>query len=354
MSDAVVWSVLGQVSGNDLGVTLPHEHLFVDLTCYWGLNGAGPGSATEPLEMSKLALTRSNPFLLRDNCLLADWGVAIDEALEYRRLGGGTVVDVTLPEIGRDPRGLRRVAEATGLTVIAGCGHYVHIAHPAGLADESVEAIAERLVAELTEGIGDTGVRPGVIGEIGTSAPIHPDELKVLRAAARAHRVTGAPVTVHLHPGGRTGHDVLDAIAAEGGDLTRVVLGHLDNDLGRTGESFEDELAYHRSLAERGCFIQYDCCGNSAFYPESSYCAAYWLPSDRERVVAIAALVEAGYERQILLSQDVCKKSQLLRYGGVGYGHVLRDFVGYLRAAGLEGLVERFLVENPRRMLVGT
>jgi phosphotriesterase-related protein len=132
------------------------------------------------------------------------------------------------------------------------------------------------------------------------------------------------------------------------------VLGHLDNDLGGNGAGLEPDVDYHRSLADRGCFIQYDTCGNSSYFPASFYNSAYWLPSDRERVAALVQLLEGGYGDRILLSHDVCKKTQLRRYGGLGYGYILREFSWHLREAGVEQrAIDAMLVDNPRRMLAG-
>jgi phosphotriesterase-related protein len=209
-------------------------------------------------------------------------------------------------------------------------------------------------VRELTEGIEGTPVLAGIIGEIGTSAAVHPVEEKVLGAAARAQEATGAAITLHLHPYARRGHDVLAVLESEGADPARVVMGHLDNDLAQPGVRLEEAVAYHASLADRGCFIQYDCVGNDSYYPPSAYSEAFWLPSDRERVEAILRLFDRGYERRLLLSHDICKKSQLTCYGGVGYAHVLRQFVEQLRNAGLDQeALDLLLVENPRRMLAG-
>ena len=122
---------------------------------------------------------------------------------DYRAAGGRTIVDLTIPDIGRSAELIRQVSSQTGVHLVAGCGHYVDAAHPPDLKEMTVEAIAQVLEAELTEGIGDTGIRPGVIGEVGTGNPITNGERKVLRAAALAHGRTGAPLSIHLFPARR-------------------------------------------------------------------------------------------------------------------------------------------------------
>ncbi len=342
-------TVLGPIAPEDLGPTITHEHLLIDMTCYL----PPVGEADElPVSLERLHELRLDLNGSRDNVVLDDHDLAIEELRAHADEGGGAVVDVTLEDIGRDPELLRRAARETGLHVIAGCGHYVHLSHRAGLDDEPVESIHARLVAELTEGIGESGVRPGIIGEIGASAQLHPTEANVLRAAARASADTGVAITVHLSPNSDNAHEVLDLLEAEGADLQRVVADHLDINLTRFRGDLRRALDYQRSIAARGCFLEYDTCGNQSYSPSAIGDPPFWFASDQERALAIAQLCEDGYADRILLSQDVCHKTDLRRFGGVGYGHVLRTFRTHLREAGLdETTISRFLVDNPRRLL---
>jgi phosphotriesterase-related protein len=353
--DSTVMTVLGPVPATELGVVLPHEHLLIDTTAgYW----QPPADATQraiaesPVDITKLGLLRRNLFALRDNLVLSDVDLAVSEAAEFGRLGGGTVVDVTLPDIGRDPIALQTIARRTGLRIVMGCGHYVHLAHPPSLDEERLEAIAERLIEELTEGVGDTGVRPGIIGEIGTWHPLHPTEEKVLRAAARAQRETGVALSVHLHVAAREGERILSILEQEGLDPSRIVLGHLDIAFGHLDTDFEEVLAYHRSLAARGCYVEYDSCGTEVYAPGGGDVPPFWTALDLTRARAIARLFEEGFGDRILISHDVFTKTQLIRYGGFGYGHILRDFQHRLREVGLDDQgVRQLLEENPRRLL---
>lgn len=347
-------TVLGPIPVDDLGPTVTHEHLLIDMTCYWQspVEATLRAFAEQPISITNLGLIRRNPLINRDNCFLGDLDAAIEEITEFRYLGGGTIVDVTLPDIGRDPLALQIAARASGLNIIAGCGHYVHLAHPASLEDESVEEVTDRLVRELTEGIDDTGVRPGIIGEIGTSDPIRPREEKVLRAAARAQQQTGVAITTHLHPGSRTGHEVFRILDSEGADPERIVLGHLDITLGHLDVTKPEVHDYHCSLAKYGCFIEYDTVGNDAYFEGAGYGDSFWCPSDRERADALARLFDAGHGHQLLLSQDVCHKYHLQRYGGFGYAHILRSFTKNLRDAGLGRTeIDAMLIDNPKRLL---
>jgi phosphotriesterase-related protein len=219
-----VMTVLGPLGADELGVTLPHEHLFCDITCLC------PPPETEerreflerPAEMEILGLIRRDPLFNRDNCLLDDVDLAILEVNEFKKLGGSTIVDVTSEElVGRDPLALQEVSRATGINVVCGCGHYLHFIHPPSKAQEPMESVAEHLIRELSEGIGDTGVRPGIIGEIGTSDPIHPQEAKMLGAAALAQRRTGVAITVHCNLGKVLGSGTRPEAETGGGQAER-------------------------------------------------------------------------------------------------------------------------------------
>jgi phosphotriesterase-related protein len=351
-----VMTVSGPVLPRDMGITLTHEHCLIDLRSYWkdSQEATRRAFAEEPVELGNIGRSRRNPFLNRDNLILSDADVAARELMEFRKLGGQTVVDLTLPDIGRDPTALLGLSKVTGLNIVAGCGHYIQISHPRSIAVESIESIAERLLIEIREGIGDTRIKAGVLGEIGTSCPIHPDEEKVLRAAARAHKATGVAIAVHLSPAPTLdqwmGPVALDILESEGVDPRRILLCHLDNMLA-PGEDFGKALTLHFDLAERGCFLGYDGCGKEHYFPSGSRAQfpSFWCPHDRERAVAAASLLERGFEKQLLLSHDVCFKIELTQYGGFGYGHVLRTFVCNLKDYGVrEDEIDQLLTDNPR------
>jgi phosphotriesterase-related protein len=377
----LVETVLGPVPADDLGPTLIHEHVRMDLWPWFDVPGldATPAEravadlvvADDPLVMERV---RANPFAVRDNLLLTDADLAVSELARFAATGGRTVVDLTLDEIGRDPGFLRDVALRTGLNIVMGCGHYVGRAHPATVLEASEEELRDEMTRDLTDGVpvgsamdGRTGVsgpgtaavpdtatagagtgartpervRAGVIGEIGTSDPIDPREARVLRAACAAQRATGRAMVIHLDPWGRAGHAVLDACEAAGVDLDRVVLAHLDPSL--------PDHVYHRSLAARGAWVSYDIWGDEDAYGHRG------MPTDDLRIAGVLVAHLDGWEDHLLVSQDVCLKSQLRAFGGGGYDHLLVDIAPRLEAAGLDPLeVEALLVDNPRRALTGT
>ena len=210
---------------------------------------------------------------------------------------------------------------------------------------------------DVREGIGDTDVRAGIIGELGVSGEIHDEEEKVLRAGARAALETGASVTVHptgrgtvgnknqTYPSSRWGLDILDVLTGEGLPPSRVVVSHMDRD---RFELTAESLEYQRELADRGAYLEYDLWGNEKYYtPHFDK-----KPSDPERVEAVVELVEDGYTDRLLFSHDVAFKDQLVTYGGFGYGHILEHVVPMLRMEDLTtDQITTILTENPREML---
>jgi len=375
----MVETVLGPVAADDLGPTLIHEHLRIDLWPWFDAPGDDATAAERAIadlrvtgDPTVMASVRANPFAVRDNLVLGDTALAVAELARFAAAGGRTVVDLTLDEIGRDPGALRDIALRTGLNVVMGCGHYVGRAHPATVAAASEEALRDEMVRDLLEGVAvrtagamngrlpvggapngrltagaaapgpstAERVRAGVIGEIGTSDPIEPGEARVLRAACAAQRETGRSLVVHLDPWGRAGHAVLDACEAAGVDLDRVVLAHLDPSL--------PDHAYHRSLAARGAWVSYDIWGDEDAY------GGRGMPTDDLRIAAVLLAHMDGWEDRLLVSQDVCLKSQLRAFGGPGYDHLLADVSPRLGAAGMDPLeVQALLVDNPRRALTG-
>jgi phosphotriesterase-related protein len=337
-----VMTVLGPIAPDQLGVTLMHEHLLLDATPWFKEPepGSRRGLAHRPVSIELLGLLRNDPFLCRDNCELLDEDVATEEVRRFRLAGGDSVVDPTCRGIGRDPLALQRISRATGLHVVMGAGYYLEPAHPRHVRDMSLTAIAEEIERDVVVGVD--GVRAGIIGEIGISKDFTPEEEKVLRAAARAQKATGLPLEVHLPGWERHGGRVLDTVEAEGADLRRTVLCHMNP----SGEDF----TYQTALAERGAWLEYDMIGMDFFYADQQAQS----PSDEENARAIGRLRDAGLLGSVLISQDVFVKIQLVRYGGTGYAHVLEHFVPRLIRHGFTGDdVRLLLVDNPRHLFSG-
>ena len=245
-------TVLGAVAPEKLGITMMHEHLLVDLRRFFH----EPEDAQErliartPVDIGSLSWVLMNWSGSLDNLVLSDQGVAEDEVNIFKKAGGGTLVDVTSVGLGRDPLALRRIAEKTGLHIVMGSSYYLAPFHPPDMEEKGEDDICEEIARDVTEGVDDTGVRAGIIGEVGCSWPLHPNEAKALRASARAQRETGAPISIHPGLHVDAPFEILDILTKAGADIERVIMGHME----RTGLD-RDRLVH---LLRQGCYVEYD------------------------------------------------------------------------------------------------
>jgi phosphotriesterase-related protein len=344
-TDPKARTVLGDVPASSLGTTLAHEHLFIDLRNQFRepSDEGRRASSREPVSDAYLAVLERNPYALVDNLVLDDMDLVVAEVDRFKAVGGGTIVDCTPRTLGRHPHGLREVSERTGLNVVAGCGYYTEDTHPADMDDRPVEAIAEELIRELTDGIDGSPIRAGVIGEIGTSAELHPNERKSLMAAAMAHRTVPTAIHVHTFPWAREGLEVADILIDAGVAPPKVVIDHLDVDI---------DTGYLAALLERGVTIEFDCFGKEYQIDASDEAFAPGpFAKDAERVDVLVDLIEKGRADQLLIANDICFKTLLVTYGGRGYTHVITDIVPMLRERGVdEDTIGTLLVANPARL----
>ncbi len=306
-----VQTVTGPLDPGELGWVLPHEHTAIAL---WHIAG----------RWDYWELRRDEPLIL-------------EELGRFRDAGGGGLVDLTLPGVGRDPAWLAGLATRSGLRIVMGAGWYREAYYPAETRVDrrSVADLADEIIREAEDGVAGTGIRPGIIGEIGTDKPwLSAQEERVHRAAAQAARATGLAITTHAVQSA-VGLDQLAVFEAEGADLSRVVIGHADSYPSRD---------YHRAIVERGAVVEFDFLGMS-FTPLERH-------GEGRIVESICDLIAAGHADRIMLSQDVCHDSQLVRYGGNGYAYLATTFLPRLREAGVsDEEIRTITVDNPRRIL---
>lgn len=313
---ATVMTVRGPVAAGQLGFTLMHEHVRIDLVRVFPAN------------------------MLAFDFQLIDEEIARDEVGRFASAaatlapGRPTLVDVTTDgRMGRDPCFLRRIADALDIHVVMGCGRYREPWFEPGFAEVSTRALTERLIDEIEHGVGDTGIRPGIIGELGADRDfVSPAEERVLRAGARAHLRTGLSITLHARAS-RVGMDQLDILAEERVDMRRVIVGHSDT---------SPDPDYHEEIARRGAWVEFDTIRGKV--P---------LAVDR-RVGFILEMRRRGVLDRLLLSQDVCAQSHLRAFGNTGYDYLPCEFRDRLRAEGLaDEELDLIFVHNPRRALTG-
>ncbi|MEO8251388.1 MAG: phosphotriesterase-related protein [Chloroflexota bacterium] len=305
-----VITVTGPIPPERIGFTLPHEHTGIQL---WHVPDRWDYWELTPDEL----------------------GLA-EELADFRRRGGSTLVDLTLPGVGRDPERLRRLATGTGVQIVMGCGWYREPYYPAEarIDRRTVDDLAAELIAEFADGVNGTGVRPGIIGEIGTDKPwVSALEERVHRAAARAAIATGMAISTH---GVRSpvGLAQLQIFEEEGVEPGRVVVGHADS---------YPVLDHYLAVLDRGANLEFDFLGHRFGEEEAA---------EPRLVELIVELLERGYGTQLLLSQDVCHNSQLRSNGGFGYAYLQQHFLPTVRTAAVaEGEIAQMTIDNPRRIL---
>ena len=342
-----VLTVNGPIDPDDLGPTMMHEHIFIN-NVILGDEFDNP-SRHPPSEATKLDFY-NRPLTIdilgsvlmgyrnKDNLILGDEQMAIEELRDYKMQGGNGVVDVTSIGLGRDPQGLRRVANATQIHIIMGSSWYTKDYHPKEMDERSLESLTQEIVRDVTVGVGDSWIRSGIIGAVGTVGnPLTPNEIKVIRASGRASRLTGAAVSLHTAAGITEHEKILDLLQAEGTDLGRVIVGHSD--------WLVKELPFLKRLLERGVYIEFDHLGKLSRLRKGT-------TGHVDVSGGIVKLIQMGYLDRILLSQNVNRKVDLKAYGGLGYSFILEQFIPHFRRLGVtEEQVETMVVTNPKRVL---
>ena len=301
---AKIRTVLGDISPSELGVTHSHEHLLIDL---WRIVGTY-------------------------DAIVDEEELIIDEVRRFKTAGGSALVDCTNIGLGRNPGAVQRISRATGVQVVMGSAWYRERVYPDYVREQDADRLAERIVKDIEEGADGTEVRSGIIGEIGTERYfMTPAEERVFRAAARAHRRTGAPVITHTTHFGELALEQIALLKEEKVDPERICISHVGERHGCA-----DLIA----IVSTGAYISVDHVGFTEF------------GSDEVQADNVAEMVKRGYAKHIMLAQDICRVSMLHASGGAGYDHLLRRFVPMLQQRGVsDAAIHTMLVENPATFL---
>ena len=342
-------TVLGLVDPDDLGISLPHEHLIMD---HVSANFVEPEDSNDAIMARKSVCLETLHWIHHhhtqniDNMQLLDEKEAIEEARIFKEVGGGTIVDVTNFGISRDAKALTRISRATGLHIIMGTGYYLAPCHPADMQAKSEDEIVGEIVKDINEGVDDTKIRAGIIGEIGASWPLHENEKKSIRAAVCAQKITGAPL--NIHPGranNKSALDIIEILDSVGADFSRTVISHIDVRV--------RDHSVRCQIGKLGCYLEYDAFGWEGLPPMSLYRGSdIDIPSDIQRIQEIMQLIDEGFIKQILISQDVCFKAWRVRYGGKGYAHISKYIIPVMLSKGMtQDQIDTIMIHNPKRML---
>lgn len=315
-----VQTVLGPVPAGSLGQTLMHEHVFV---LDQEIEANYPGRWHEQ--------TR------RDD--------AVVKLTELASRGVRTLVDLTVIGLGRYVPRVQDIARQVDITIVVATGLYTYDDVPMffrfrgpGKLVDGPDLLEEFFVRDLTVGIADTGVRAGILKCATDRSGMTPGVERVLRAVARAHRETGAPISTHTDALTRRGLEQQEVFRQEGVDLGRVVIGH-------SGDT--TDLDYLRQVADAGSYLGMDRFGLDL------------MLSSEERIATVVALCEQGYAERMVLSHDAscfthnfdaADKARLMPQWQ--YTTVHDEVLPALRERGVsEHDIELMLVHNPRAIL---
>lgn len=335
----MVQTVLGPSAPSDLGVTMPMEHILADAS----LTDEPPTEASAreiyfaPLSSEVLANVRYYGFRNLEDMRLGDISTAISEVAAYRQWGGGSLVDITPAESGRDPVGLARTSRSTGVNLVmsAGFGATRINGKP-----QLQEDLAARATKELTDGVGDTGIKAGLIGPVEIGAATSREELSLLRAAGSAQRETGAPLMLRPVPGYSSPLIALDVLAEMEADLSHVIVAEFAA-LSRSDMS---------EVMNAGCYGLFSSFGRPS--AKGMRGSAIAQRGDAEQMEEVEWLVSRGLIAQLLISQEVDTMHRLFRFGGHGYFYILGNIVPRLIARGLsQEAVDRIISDNPSTAL---
>lgn len=317
---AHVPSTAGDVAPDDLGVVFMHEHVFIRTeSLQWGWPGFG-GWDTE-----------------------TEGAAARERLTRLHQAGVDTILDMTIPGLGRDPALVARTAEGTGLRVLFATGYYTYdnlplpftLRGPGKILDGDDHVLESLFEADVTTGIGDTGYRAAVLKIVTDEPGMTPDVRRLAHAIGRVHLRTGAPICTHAHAPSRRGLDQQQVLRELGVDLGRVMIGH-------SNES--TDLDYLSQIIDDGSYLGWDRCGLPLAVPLDA------------QIDTLAALCERGYAGRIMLSHD--KSSFMDWFTAAEVDPVLPDWrFGYIHDGVLPGLrargvsdeqIERMLIGNPR------
>jgi len=297
--------VLGDIDPESLGFIAPHEHLIT----------------FPPMRV------RSDP-----DYRLQDVDKAVEEVALFKQAGGTLLAEMTTEGYGRDVKALQRISKETGVHIVSTTGFIMESLFPPVAFNSTREQLVDLFVHDVCESMDGTDVKAGLI-KCGTSYDrMSRTEEKVIRAAAKAHQVTGATISTHTM-GGTMAFTQVEVFKSEGVDLSRVIIGHMDrNSL---------NIGYLKLLAKSGVYLELDNIGKTKYYPDSL------------RIDMIKQLIDLGFIKQILLADDNGRQSYFASYGGgPGLDYVPKVFVRMMREAGISDKdIKQLTVFNPRTAL---
>ena len=349
-------TVCGDISGEGIGMMSMHEHLYGDFwNGYYEDIGILNDSVNQPITLQNYGQIRRNPGALKENLLVTDTDLTVRELRYFKEAGGGLIVNPLGRGIRRsNPEALVKISKESGVHVVAGTGYYIY----STLRDDEKrldeEEMTELCIKDIRDGIDGTGIRAGVIGEIGALGEMDAGECKILRAAAKTASATNASIILHTAcPSTLYDSDkmmswkertcrVIDFLESNGADPGRIVVGHPDVS---EMNPFEDQV----EILKRGVILEYDNFGQEHPYDrENTYALTDWT-----RIQNIIRFIELGYLNSIVMATDLWQKIQYREYGGWGFDHIISNVIPMMKRCGVSDKeVEQIMISTPTRLLM--
>ncbi len=299
----MIQTVLGPIQKDQLNKTYIHEHLYFDLT-----NVRNDDDSVQ--RDIDLTIKELEPAL--------DWGIK-------------SVIDVTCINMGRDVKQLMDLSKKANIHVVCSTGYYLTDYYPEYVFNESVQQLADRMIKECLEGIDGTAIKAGIIGEIGTlTNEFTETNKKVFEAAALTHKATG--LAISTHPNMSTmAYEQAVFLIDHGVKADKIIIGHMD---------LTDDLSYLEKVLDTGVNVGFDTIGKNNYLSED------------KRLETLSALIKRGYVNQIVLSEDISRKSYYKSFGGLGYGYLVNQYLPKLKQLGVtDQQIDQMLIENPKNIL---
>ena len=311
----------GPITEAELGRTLMHEHVLAGY----------PGWFMD---------TRLPPFHRADAL-----SRTVDAFQRLHAYGIRSVVDPCPTDLGRDIEFCAEVSQRSGITLVCTTGVYTEaFGIPYTFRHLETEAITEIYVREIEDGIGQSGIKAGLIKIATGDGTVSDYERRMLTAATAAAKATGVPLISHTE-NCSCGHDQIDIVTEGGVPAHRLLVGHCDG---------RDDHAYQASLAARGAYVGFDRFGLEVFN------------SDANRMKNLMQMIGAGYRDQMIVSQDKVN-CWLGAIPGVGTAEDIarmvpnwtmthlfeRIFPELLRMGAQQADLDVLLLDNPRRFFAG-
>lgn len=297
-----IQTVRDNINKDEIGITLSHEHLVIDL--------------------ERVRKNKDSTFGYSD--------LIIKEIEKAKNLGVKTFVELTTNDMGRNVIELKKLSEKCNVNIIASTGFYLDEYHYDFINSKSKNFIADIFIKELTKGIDNTNIKAGIIGELATGSKIRNGEKKVLEAACIAQKELGCAVNTHCNLG-TLANEQIKIFEENKVNPEKIILGHID---------LSNDTEYMINILSKGYNIAFDTIGKINYL------------SDEKRLENLITLINKGYDKQILLSQDISRISYFTDEKYHGYTTIMKSFIPKLKENGVnEKIIENLLINNPGRIL---